>query len=611
MGEALALNVAHPLGATASSGLPVTVRVESGQATLANGTITMTTLSTVMVTAEQAGDATYLPARLTRSFNMREITLVPVGRYDTSGTAYNVQVVGNYAFVADGISGLQVIDVTNPANPMRVGGAGTDAFFMSSQDVCVAGKYAYLADRSSIVVNDVSSPADPVRVGTIGRQGISGDIFGVQVIGHYAYTSAGTYGLQMIDVSNPASLVRVGGIALGGGFAQKVKVVGHYAYVVDTPTSFSGAVGGGLHIIDVSDPAKPVRLGGYGAGSDANGVDVTGNFAYVTSRAVDHVGSGRAELQVIDVSNPALSVKVGSYPTSERVNGVQVVGNHAFVVDMSEGLLVLDVSNPAKPVRVAGFATGGEALGVQVVGNLVYVASGSAGLQILELKGGYQQGVFWQGTTDEFLTLNTPHPLSATASSGLPVTLRVSNGPAVIADGKITVTGGGTVVVTAEQAGDVTYAPVLATRTFNVRQAFLTPVGRYDTSGSANNVQVVGNYAYVADDAAGLQVIDVSNPTNPVRVGGIIIGGNALGVWVAGNYAYVACYELGLQVVDVSNPATPKRVGGYDTSGSAFGVQVLGNYAYVADGGAGLLVLDVTNPAKPVHLGGYGTGGLV
>ena len=47
---------------------------------------------------------------------------------------------------------------------------------------------------------------------------------------------------------------------------------------------------------------------------------------------------------------------------------------------------------------------------------------------------------------------------------------------------------------------------------------FRTPasvVGGYDTSGNAYGVAVSGSYAYVADDTAGLQVIDVSNRANP------------------------------------------------------------------------------------------------
>jgi hypothetical protein len=64
-----------------------------------------------------------------------------------------------------------------------------------------------------------------------------------------------------------------------------------------------------------------------------------------------------------------------------------------------------------------------------------------------------------------------------------------------------------------------------------------------------------------------LQVIDVSDPANPRRVGGYDTPGYALGVAVSGNYAYVADYDAGLQVIDVSDPANPRRVGGYDTPG--------------------------------------------
>ncbi len=52
---------------------------------------------------------------------------------------------------------------------------------------------------------------------------------------------------------------------------------------------------------------------------------------------------------------------------------------------------------------------------------------------------------------------------------------------------------------------------------------------------------------------------------------------------MAGTYAYVADDTAGLRVVDVSNPAAPFEVGFYDTPGSAQGVAVAGAYAYVAD----------------------------
>jgi hypothetical protein len=126
----------------------------------------------------------------------------------------------------------------------------------------------------------------------------------------------------------------------------------------------------------------------------------------------------------------------------------------------------------------------------------------------------------------------------------------------------------------------------------------------------ARAVVVSANYAYLVNNVfVRLVVVDVSNPANPVRVGLDDTGAGAYAVAVSGNYAYVGAMEAGLQVIDVSSPANPKRLGGYDTSGYALGVAVSGNYAYVADREAGLQVIDVSNPADPLRVGGYGTTG--
>jgi hypothetical protein len=120
-------------------------------------------------------------------------------------------------------------------------------------------------------------------------------------------------------------------------------------------------------------------------------------------------------------------------------------------------------------------------------------------------------------------------------------------------------------------------------------------VGGYpvDWPEFAYGVAVAGNYAYVADGYAGLQVIDVSDPTHCVRVGGCYAGGTAYGVAVAGNYAYLADYDAGLRVIDVSNPTNCVPVGDYPNGlyGYANGLAVVGNMIYLADGESGLAVL--------------------
>jgi large repetitive protein len=61
--EDLTVGGTATLGATASSGLPITYHLDSGPCTLDEGTLTATAPGTCVVTADQAGDASYTAAR--------------------------------------------------------------------------------------------------------------------------------------------------------------------------------------------------------------------------------------------------------------------------------------------------------------------------------------------------------------------------------------------------------------------------------------------------------------------------------------------------------------------------------------------------------------------
>ena len=76
----------------------------------------------------------------------------------------------------------------------------------------------------------------------------------------------------------------------------------------------------------------------------------------------------------------------------------------------------------------------------------------------------------------------------------------------------------------------------------------------------------------------------------PGLEGSVDTPGLACGVTVSGDYAYVADTAAGLRVINVSAPSAPVEVGFADTPGDAFGVAAAGGYAYVADSGAGLTV---------------------
>ena len=85
---------------------------------------------------------------------------------------------------------------------------------------------------------------------------------------------------------------------------------------------------------------------------------------------------------------------------------------------------------------------------------------------------------------------------------------------------------------------------------------------------------------------------------------------DAWGVALSGNYAYVADDTSGLQIIDISDPANPTFKSSYDTPRYAHGVALSGNYAYVADSNSGLQVIasnldKLTLSGTPSSVGTY------
>jgi peptidoglycan/xylan/chitin deacetylase (PgdA/CDA1 family) len=84
---------------------------------------------------------------------------------------------------------------------------------------------------------------------------------------------------------------------------------------------------------------------------------------------------------------------------------------------------------------------------------------------------------------------------------------------------------------------------------------------------------------------------------------------SATGTPNAGHYLYVACGAAGVKVVDIDDPLHPTIVGTRDTSGSATDVATDDGHVAVADGIGGLQLVDASNPAAPTALGQSFTSG--
>lgn len=235
-----------------------------------------------------------------------------------------VAVQGHYAYVADDLDGVWVIDISDISSPRHVGGLGG----YSVGDVVVAGSSLYVWGYGGLTVWDISNPSAPQMVGAYG----SSYAPFAAISGSYAY-EATSGGIGVVDISDPASLRRVG--SYGMGCVRDLAVSGSYAYVTNCAEE-------GFHILDVSDPTNIREVGHCSTLGESLAVAVSGSYAYVTTAS-----SG---FEVIDVSDPANPVRVGWCATSGVMDDVAVSGSGAYVMRRSQGgLYAIDISDPTDP----------------------------------------------------------------------------------------------------------------------------------------------------------------------------------------------------------------------------------------------------------------------
>ena len=134
-----------------------------------------------------------------------------------------------------------------------------------------------------------------------------------------------------------------------------------------------------------------------------------------------------------------------------------------------------------------------------------------------------------------------------------------------------------------------------------------TLIGRWP-NGLCHTTFVVGNYAYIGNGGA-MDIMNISDPNTPVRVGQVVTPSVVHGIFVVGNYAYIADGAAGLRIIDVSTPASPVEVGFFDTEDYARGVYVKNNYAYLADQYKGLRIINISSPTSPTEVAFLETGG--
>ncbi len=211
-------------------------------------------------------------AYLTGSTGLRIIdvrvpmNLVELGFYPTAGTAGDVFVDGNvgdgiFAYIANGSSGMQIVNVTDSGSPMFVGNyAGTSVGKVEIADTGF-GKVAYVIDGIDFVILSVADQTQPLPFGSYSTGRGTREFL---IDGDYAYIASSSDfdggRLDIVDISFPLNPAVVSSFDLFGvqsfsGAIFELNKVGSTLYITD-PES-------GITMYDVTDPASPKFTGMY------------------------------------------------------------------------------------------------------------------------------------------------------------------------------------------------------------------------------------------------------------------------------------------------------------------------------------------------------------
>jgi hypothetical protein len=126
------------------------------------------------------------------SWRIDTVPPIQVGSLDTPGKARAICVSGSYCYVADGLSGFEIIDISDPANPVRAGSLDLNGYAYA---VAVQDTFCYLScGVGGVQVVNVARPDAPSLVATIP----SNYAMGVCPVGRYLYAGDRDLGLLVI-----------------------------------------------------------------------------------------------------------------------------------------------------------------------------------------------------------------------------------------------------------------------------------------------------------------------------------------------------------------------------------------------------------------------------
>lgn len=273
-----------------------------------------------------------------------------------------------YATTEDGI---EVIDVSNPADPRRASQIFLNAgslFGITAHGnlllVCGAISTGDPAkSEGRLFILDIANPAIPRLMGEIK---VNGGPNCVEVSGSHAYVGS-TEGLSTFDISNPALPKLVALDTLGS--ISKIQIRGSLAFILISPIFPSS-----LAIIDISAPETPTVISRYETPWMVWDLSVVDSLVYLTDIFPIFPFLAPSAILILNVADPTIPKLISTYQEYKTYTSIDVRNDTAFV-DMLPSIMALDVNDPDNITFIATYTYPGINFDMHLAGDYVHIAS--------------------------------------------------------------------------------------------------------------------------------------------------------------------------------------------------------------------------------------------
>jgi len=283
------------------------------------------------------------------------------------------------------------------------GGTGNDIWGWTDPET--GKEYALVGRSSGTAFVDISDPRSPIYLGNLPTQTVDSTWRGIKVFGNHAFivSEATNHGMQVFDLRQLRSVaappVTFEPTAHYAGFGST------HTLALNTQTGFAYAVGtrtceGGLHVVDVRDPAAPRTAGCFsldGYTHETQCVLYKGPDAEYRDREVCF-NSNEDTLTIVDVTDKQDQrqlARVG-YDGSSYTHQGWLTEDQRFLLVDDEGderafrhatrTWIWDVSDLDAPALVANYDGPTAAIdhNLYIRGNLAYESNYRSGLRVLD-----------------------------------------------------------------------------------------------------------------------------------------------------------------------------------------------------------------------------------